>query len=350
MTAKKNAAIGGGKKSWTRFMAEALLAAALCGIFSLLFLEASVRLLWPQQRTYEDWIAPDARYGLLYKPNGHFRYPFPGSDYVMDLRTNSLGFRDEEPAPPKDGQKSILFLGDSYTMGYALDIENRFDKKLAQLCRENGSNYRFINAGVDGWGTVQESRYAQDHFETLRPDIVVLTFCENDPYDDAWFLAHEGPVWVETRPVRLFLKQHCQLYRLASNLRWMRQHRDEVRQLGRDKKQDGETDPAGAMFIPEPMWAQSLQHLRDFHAAFLRHNPNGILLVQASAPTSADVRSHLSLLDNGKNLLYIDLSAAVSSVPVAERRLPHDPHWSAKVHEISAHALYERIARLWGRN
>ncbi len=335
----------GRRRPWTRRLAGTLLAAAVSGVFALLVLEGTVRLLWPQ-RPYEEWVAPDARYGHLYKPNGHFRCPFPGSNYVMDLRTNSLGFRDEEPAPAADGQKTVLFLGDSYTMGFALDVESRFDRKFAQLCRENGRNYRYINAGVDGWGTVQESRYAQDHFDVLRPDIVVLTFCENDPYDDASFRENEGPTWVETRPVRLFLHRHSHLYRLAGNLRWMRQHRDQVRQLGRDKKQDGEADPAASITIPEELWSQTLQQMRDFHAAFLRFNPNGILLIQASAPASSDVRGHLSGLDNGKNLLYVDLNEAVKALPVAERRLPHDPHWSTKVHEISARSLYNCLVRL----
>ena len=264
----------------------------------------------------------------------------------MDLRINSLGFRDGEPGPVLDGQKTVLFLGDSYTMGFALDVESRFDRKLAQLCGKDSRNFRFINAGVDGWGTAQAVRYAEDHFDALRPDVVVLTFCENDPYDDATFLAREGPTPVETRPARLFLQRHLHLYRFAYGLRWMWQHQDEVRQLGRYQKPAGETDPAAAITIPEDLWRQTLQRLRDFHAALLRHNPNGVLLVQASSPTSADVRRHLSMLDNGSSLVYVDLSGPVNALPVAERRLTYDPHWSVKVQEISARALYGNISRV----
>ena len=346
MSTNENAATGkDGTRSWTRFLAVTLLAVAFSGAFALIAVEGAVRMLWPQ-RPYEEWVAPDARYGHLYKPNGHFQYPFPNSKYVMDLRTNSLGFRDDEPAPVVEGEKTVLFIGDSYTVGFALDVESRFDRKLAQLCRGNGLKFRFINTGVDGWGTVQATRYAEDHLDLLRPDMAVYTFCENDPYDDASFLANEGPTPVETRPLRLFLHRHFHLYRLAMNLRWMWQHRDEVRQLGRDQKTDGAADPAAAIVIPEDLWKLSLQRLRDFHAALLGRNPNAVMLIQASSPTSADVRSHLSALDNGKNLFYVDLSESVNSLPLAERRLPHDPHWSAKVHEISAHALYDRIVGL----
>ncbi len=342
---QENAAGGGnGTGSRARLLGVALLAAVLSGAFALLVLEGTVRMLWPQ-RPYEEWVAPDARYGHLYKPNGQFKYPFPGSDYVMDLRTNSLGFRDDEPKPAVKGEKTILFLGDSYTVGFALDVESRFDRKLAQLCAKDGLKFRFVNCGVDGWGTVQASRYAEDHFDFLRPDIVVYTFCENDPYDDASFLENEGPTRVETRTSRLFLHKHFHLYRLAMNLRWMWQHRNEVKELGRDQKADGTADPAAAIVISEDLWRQTLGHLRDLHAALLRHNPNCVLLVQASSPTSENVRSHLSSLGNGKNLFYVDLSGPVGALPVAERRLPHDPHWSAKVQEISAGALYARIAR-----
>ncbi len=344
-TAERAATGANGRKPRMRFWAGILFSAGFSAILAMLVLEGAVRLLWPQ-RPYEDWVAPDARYGHLYKANQHSQYPFPGSDFVMDLRINSLGFRDDEPDPPVAGGKTVLFVGDSYTMGFALDLESRFDRRLARLFKENGREFRFINTGVDGWGTVQETRYAEDHFDTLRPDIVVLTFCENDAYDDATFLARGGPTPVETRPVRLFLQTHSHLYRFAYGLQWMWQHRNEVKELGRSQKPDGVTDPADAITIPEDLWRQSLQRLREFHASLLKYNPNAVLIVQATSPTSADVRAHLSSLDNGTSLCYVDLGGPVSALPVKERRLPHDPHWSARVHELSARALYERIAKL----
>jgi len=344
-TNEKVATGANGSSSWLRLLSVTLVVAAISGILALVVLESAVRLLWPQ-KPYEEWVAPNARYGHLYKPNGQFKYPFPGSDYVMDLRTNSLGFRDDEPKPAADGEKTIVFLGDSYTVGFALDIESRFDRKLAERCSKNGLKFRFINCGVDGWGNIQAFRYAEDHFDFLKPDIAVFTFCENDPFDDAMFLANEGPTPVETRASRLFLHKHFQLYRLAMNLRWTWQHRNEVQALGRNKKPDGAADPAASISIPEEQWQQTLQRVRDFHAALLQRNPNAVLLVQASSPTSENVRSHLATLDNGKNLFYIDLSGPVGALPVAERRLPHDPHWSAKVQDISANALYDRISRL----
>jgi hypothetical protein len=299
-----------------------------------------VRLFWPQ-RQFEEWVEPHVDYGHMYKANGHFRYPFPKSDYVMDLRTNSLGFRDDEPAPYAPGVKTILFLGDSYTVGFAIDIEERFDKKLARLCQDSGRAFRFINAGVDGWGTLQESRYAQDHFDALRPDIIVLTFCENDPYDNAAFLASKGPVRVETGRLKLFLRSHFQLYRFLNGLKWMSVHGQQVDELGLDHSPRDSMDPSQHIDISEDLWEQSLQHIRDLHMAFLRFNPNGVLLVQASSPTSPDVRSHLSTLANGKDLLYVDLSESASAIPAKERRLPHDPHWSSKMQDVSARALYE---------
>ena len=329
-------------RSWLRVTTALLFSAALSGICALLALEAAVRLFWPQ-KPYEDWVAPDARYGHLYKPDGHFKYPFPNSSYVMDLRTNSLGFRDDEPVPAKAGERTVLFLGDSYTMGFALDVESRFDRQFARLCRDNGIPVRCVNIGVDGWGAVQATRYAEDHLDQLRPDVAVWTFCENDPYDDTSFLADPGPTPVETRPLRLFLQRHMHLYRLYCNLRWMRQHGDEVRNLGRDRAADPNIDPAAAIAIPESLWRQTLERVRNFHAALLRQNPRAVLLVQASSPTSADVRSHLSALDNGGNLLYVDLSGPAKTLSVPQRRLPHDPHWSARMHELSAHALLDRL-------
>ncbi len=332
-------------RSWPRMAAWTLVGVLVSGALVLIVLEGMVRVFWPQ-RAQEDWVAPDARYGHLYKKEGHFRYPFPGSDYVMDMRTNSLGFRDDEPEPGKPGARTVLFLGDSYTMGFGIDVDERFDRRLARLCRQNGAEFRFINTGVDGWGTVHETRYAEDHFDSLRPDIVVLTFCENDPYDDASFLENEGPTKVESGRVRLFLRSHSQLYRFVYVLRWLWGHGEEVRQLGVGEKRAETEDPAAAIAIPEELWQQSLRRLRAFHEAFLRFNPRGVLLVQASAPTSSDVRGHLAGLTNGKDLFYVDLGGPVGALTMRERRLAHDPHWSLMVHEISARALHDRIAEL----
>ena len=79
-----------------------------------------------------------------------------------------------------------------------------------------GREYRLINTGVQGWGTLQKTRYALDHFEDFAPEIVVITFCRNDPSDSAYFLkkGHSfDAVWF---PGKVFLRNNPHLYRFLN--------------------------------------------------------------------------------------------------------------------------------------
>jgi hypothetical protein len=122
-------------------------------------------------------------------------------------------------------------------------------------------------------------------------------------------------------------------------------HRQQVEELGLDRSPGDGVDPGQNIHISEDRWEQSLQRIRDLHAAFLRFNPNGVLLVQATSPISPDIRGHLSTLANGKDLLYVDLSKSASAIPLKERRLPYDSHWNSKMQDASARALFDFIAK-----
>ncbi len=329
-------------------MLPALALLALSCAAGVSILEVGVRVFMPQPED-PDWLMADARYGHRAKPHFHQAYRFPDSAYVMDVVTNALGFRDDEVAPYKEGQKTILFLGDSFTFGYGVQVGERFDKRLAALCAAQGRDFRFINAGVDGWGTLAMTQFAEDNFASLRPDIIVLTFCENDPSDDAFLLLHgvtysRVPFWGKE-----FIRRHSQLYRFIRRRAWVAGH-DPKAGLGQslvgDIAKSAGLEAADATTIRADYWDRTLARLRSFHDAFLAFNPRGVLIIQTSAPTCADIREHLRKLDNGSSLRYCDLYDAVAPLNPDERRLPFDPHWSVKVHELSSAKLYEVVSQL----
>ena len=338
-------------RPWSKRIAYVAISVATIGAITLAVLEMLVRAFAPQQAPTL-WLRPDARYGHTLKANFHQRYPFLGSDFVMDVRTNAQGLRDEPLASYTQGVKTILFLGDSFTFGQAINIEDRMDTQLEALCRTAGLAFRYINAGVSGWGTLQAARYGQDNFDVFRPDIIVLTFCENDPYDDAYFLARGVSFDQVKFPGKTFLRKHFHLFRFLQYqyLLFLLNQKTRVETQVPEEGQNEETTahpevakPVGEMVIPQAYWDKTAQYVRDFHAAFLKFNPQGVLLLQAGNPTNADIRKHLRALGNGANLIYVDLAEAVSRIPPEQRRLPYDGHWSRKMHAISAQHLYDAI-------
>ena len=123
------------RRIWARRVGHRLLFAAFLGVTALAVLEILVRVFAPQQEP-SLWLEPDARYGHVMKTNFHQQYHFLGSDFVMDVRTNAQGLRDDDIEPHSDSVKTILFLGDSFTFGHGVNVADRFDKRLAALCRD----------------------------------------------------------------------------------------------------------------------------------------------------------------------------------------------------------------------
>lgn len=338
---------------------RALAACLLIGAMTLFLLEGMVRFLLPQESP-SLWLRPDARYGHLMKPDFHQRFSFSGTDFVMDVQTNALGFRDEEPPPAKPGVLNIVFAGDSFTFGHGVQVQDRFDTLLERRMSEAGRAVRGINLGVNAWGTLQATRYLQDHLGILSPDVVVLTFCENDPHDDSYFLEH-GISFDRVRfPGKDFLRAHSHLFRLAQHLYLVsRKYRAAQAQAApamqaelaakaseQARRAEAEQAPAAAFAPPisEEQWARTEGYLREFMAGFLAHNPNGRLLLQATDPLNPDIRIHLSsFAQRVPGVGYVDLAPAAGRLSLAERRLSFDGHWSPAMHQISAETLFQSL-------
>jgi lysophospholipase L1-like esterase len=153
--------------------------------FGLLAAEVITRLVAPQRLTpaftNESIHQADPNSGMVLKPN--IVAPFVFGTHVA---TNSLGLRDREFGPKRSGEFRILSLGDSYAMGFGVEVEQSYGKVL-----ERELNWRFpavtfsvINAGVDGYGTRQMLMSFQRLRRQLQPDFVLATFVAGNDVDD----------------------------------------------------------------------------------------------------------------------------------------------------------------------
>ncbi|MBI3825310.1 MAG: SGNH/GDSL hydrolase family protein [Candidatus Rokubacteria bacterium] len=125
-----------------------------------------------------------------YRPNG--RKPIRGVEYA----TNSLGLRDREYARAKPaGVFRIVMLGDSFTEGYTLALEDTVAKRVERALGSGAcaGRYEVINAGTGSYSPILEYLLLKHVALALHPDLVVLNFDMTDVHDD----------WIRTRIARL---------------------------------------------------------------------------------------------------------------------------------------------------
>jgi hypothetical protein len=117
----------------------------------------------------------DPELGWFPRPNTRDRLQ---ASRVFSVVHNREGFRGPEPIA--SNKPAIAFLGDSFVWGYDVDAAERFTDKLQAKHPE----WAVYNLGVSGYGTDQEYLLLQRHFDTYKPKVVFLLFCEENDYQD----------------------------------------------------------------------------------------------------------------------------------------------------------------------
>lgn len=314
-------------------------------VVAVLIAEVAVRVLTPAQITGR-WVTLDKRYGFFHRPNFSETLRYKGTNVVWRVEINSLGLRDKEYDLSRTNVLRVLLLGDSFTFGYGLSADQIFDEKLERLLNDAGIPAYVINGGVAGWGTLQEVTFARDHFSILRPDIVVLTFSENDQNDDIVYQKGAAGGLLPNFPGKRFIRDHfvlyTHLYRAAHGWLFSRVIVPEGGpQVGRP------IAPAEKQRLEEAWsrqkWQSTLRILQDFRYDLLAFNPRGVLVLQAAEPFRDDVRAHLQSLEDRKTIYFVDLKADAEQLGRENITLGYDPHWSPAMHLISARRLFEKI-------
>ncbi|MCE9637402.1 MAG: hypothetical protein K8T90_16985 [Planctomycetes bacterium] len=96
----------------------------------------------------------------------------PGAKMTYEI--NEAGLRGPLPEP---GKSTVLVMGDSFTFGEGVALENTF---TARLSRAYPSGPTFVNAGVSGYGTREEAARLPSEIERFKPTAVLLVFVAND--------------------------------------------------------------------------------------------------------------------------------------------------------------------------
>ena len=247
-----------------------------------------------------------------------------------DIRLNSWGLRGPEVAPPQPGQRRILFLGGSITLGWGVPEEKTVEARVERMFGDAGEHAQVLNGGV---GNYNAERYVSRFFKELTglhpTDIVVHYFLR-----DAEALPPGGGN---------ILLRHSEL---AVTL-WIAYHRllDKEGEASLVEHYRHAYDPSAAGF--QIMRSK----LRDL-ALYARNN---------------NVRIYLAMVPDVHNLVdykfgfvhaimrgvaaedgytYIDLLPEMQGYPPEQLwAMPGDPHPNAFGHELMARAIFPVLSK-----
>ena len=99
------------------------------------------------------------------------------------VEKNRYGYREREfetPKPP--GVYRVMVLGDSFTWGQGLAVEERYTAVAEELLNHSSTGVKFevLNFGVPGASTTMERSILRKYIDEVQPDLVVVGFTLND--------------------------------------------------------------------------------------------------------------------------------------------------------------------------
>ena len=107
---------------------------------------------------------------------------FASFEFDNKYQVNSMGFRDCEADLH---HPEVLFLGDSFTMGWGIDQ----DKTFAQVF-ENKTTLKTLNSGISSYGTAREYH----SFKKIRPDslkLIVIQYHDTDLEENNYWVKYK---------------------------------------------------------------------------------------------------------------------------------------------------------------
>ena len=162
----------------------------------------------------EKWITASNDSILVYQIKPNFEQVYDGYRCRIKpthIKINSFGFRDYEYSIKKPNNTiRIIAIGDSFTFGLGVELEDSWPKQLEKILNENNKNknihYQVLNLGVPGYNFEQYFENIRVNALKLQPDIIIIAFIRNDAY----------PPDSETQ-LQEFMKTNCSEIRNFSN-------------------------------------------------------------------------------------------------------------------------------------
>jgi hypothetical protein len=152
---------------------------------------------------------------------------FKGAHFSVAVSQNAEGLRGPHyPDTRTPGRRRILVLGDSFVWCWGVEQADCFTQQIESALGDTD----VVNAGVPGYSTAQEVLLYEREVRRYRPDLVLLVFVPNDPFEnvsglgprftlDAGHLVERNAIVPRRKgPVREWLQEHSRLFAQAHYL------------------------------------------------------------------------------------------------------------------------------------
>lgn len=151
-------------------------------VFSAAFVEVGARVFLQPEPTFPRLNSYSKDYLFLPTANARGKHHIsisPDAWIEIAIHNSSLGIRDREYGPKDpDNEFRIVLLGDSFTMGHAVEMEETISRLLEAKLRDRSSRLAkkitVINAGIGGGGPWQYLGMWRERAKSLEPDLVIL--------------------------------------------------------------------------------------------------------------------------------------------------------------------------------
>jgi lysophospholipase L1-like esterase len=149
---------------------------------ALLACEVLLRLFVPVRNVGPSFTEFDTTYGKRLKKNFHCQRITP--EFTMSFTTNSQGFRG--PEIKGHAKDFIVFLGDSFTMGYGVNDGEEYPRLLQRRLDEQfpARQIEVINLGLGDSGNGVWLKFLEKDITAYQPRCAVLQVCGNDFTDN----------------------------------------------------------------------------------------------------------------------------------------------------------------------
>ena len=313
-----------------RLAALGLLAAATGLAGALLVLESVLRL-WVGLATPNIMVF-DPVLGWRHRPN--VRRTYYNEGVAANVQTYAHGLRSALPTT-LDPRPRVLVLGDSFVDGLEVSDDDHFVTRWARA----RPDLTIINAGIGGYGTIQETLWLDELLPIVKPSRLVLMVYANDltdnvtpfdggigprPYQRDEHVVPVGPAsWEIVRPTLLpvpgavWLHVHSQLAYLTRNRLLQTPWGNRV----------GEAASAAIQTVSE------VEQRRVLSGAIARIAARGLPLTVIALPRKA------ALLGEAGPFTLAEAAVDLAEVLRANHFYLHDIHWNAAGHAAVAARL-----------